>query len=239
MAVPMNIMDFQNKTEARQRTSPTFLFRLMQWILMEFKFDQQKKIITFNRELSYLDKLTIKFTQILNENKIKYVIISGYIAILFGRSRQTEDIDLFIETLSEEKFVDLWNALKQKNFECINAFSPKEALHEYLENKTSIRFGLNGEWNPNFEVKYAQDKHNNYSLAHPILVMLNDYELYTSEIELQIAFKLKLGSDKDFEDAKHLYLTFKNYLNLAQLKYHIYDLNVTKIAERILWTDCD
>lgn len=53
---------------------------------MEFEFKKNK--IVFNRELSDLDQLVISFTKILNRQKIDYVIISGYIAILFGKSRQ-------------------------------------------------------------------------------------------------------------------------------------------------------
>ncbi|MEK6972759.1 MAG: hypothetical protein AABW72_01840 [archaeon] len=52
---------------------------------MEFVFS--KKEISFNRELSFLDRFVLKFTKLLEKHKIDYVIISGYIAILFvGKS---------------------------------------------------------------------------------------------------------------------------------------------------------
>jgi hypothetical protein len=59
--------------------------------------------------------------------------------------------------------------------------------------------------------------------------------LITSEIEMQIAFKLKLGSEKDFEDARHLYKVFKEHLNMNKLKSHISELGVEKEAEETLW----
>ncbi|MCX6802988.1 MAG: hypothetical protein NTY48_00260, partial [Candidatus Diapherotrites archaeon] len=46
---------------------------------------------------------------------------------------------------------------------------------------------------------------------------------------------LKLGSDKEFEDAKHLYTIFKEYLDINLLNKQVQELGVTKEAERILW----
>ena len=59
---------------------------------MKLKFSKKK--IEFRKELNDLDKFVIDFTSILNKLKIKYVIVSGYVAILFGRSRSSEDIDI-------------------------------------------------------------------------------------------------------------------------------------------------
>ncbi len=200
---------------------------------MEFEFKKNK--ITFNRELSNLDKLVLKFVKILDKEKIEYAIISGYIAILFGRSRGTEDVDLFIEEMPYPRFEKLWNSLNASGFECIHVATPKEAYEYFLKDKTSIRFAEKGEFIPNFELKFPQTKYNKYSMKHKIKVLLNGEELNTSEIELQIAFKLNLGSDKDFEDARHLYKVFKEFLNIELLKKQINELNVEKEAEQILW----
>lgn len=64
---------------------------------MRFEFGRGR--IKIGRELSGLDKLVIRFVKILGRLEIDYVVISGYIAILFGRSRNTEDVDLFIEEM--------------------------------------------------------------------------------------------------------------------------------------------
>jgi len=71
---------------------------------IEFKNDQ----ITFDKQLNKLDKFVIEFISILNEFDIKYVIISGYVSILFGRNRASEDIDIFVEKLNFTKFKLFW-----------------------------------------------------------------------------------------------------------------------------------
>jgi len=74
---------------------------------IEYKDDA----IILDKVLNSLDKFVIQFTGILNCHQIQYVLISGYVAILFGRSRSSEDIDLFIEEIDFTKFEKLWKAL--------------------------------------------------------------------------------------------------------------------------------
>ncbi len=81
---------------------------------MEIK---QGKII-LEKELNNLDKLVIDFVNIL-KNYSEYVLVSGYVSILFGRSRISEGIDLLIPKMNFEKFIQLYNSLKEK-FWCIN-----------------------------------------------------------------------------------------------------------------------
>ncbi len=200
---------------------------------MEFKFSKRK--IVFNRPLSELDRLVLKFVKVLEKQKAEYVIVSGYVAILFGRSRNTEDVDLFIKELDFKRFESLWNALFKAGFECINAANAKAAWEDYLRENLAIRFAQKGSFEPNFEVKFPKSKYNRYSLEQKIAVLLNGEKLMTSELELQIAFKLSLGSDKDFEDARHLFKVFKDYLDIGLLQSHIKELRVEKKAERILW----
>ena len=179
--------------------------------MMEFKFHGNK--ITFERTLSKLDKLVLRFVKILNQQQVDYVIISGYIAILFGRSRQTEDVDLFIGEMPLKQFVLLWKALDNNGFECINVSTPQEAYADYSKKETAIRFAAKGTFIPNFELKYPKTDLNEYSLKNKIVVELNGEKLNTSELELQIAYKLYLGSEKDIEDAIHLWKIFKTRLN--------------------------
>ena len=88
---------------------------------------------------------------------------------------------------------------------------------------------------PNFELKFPKTRYNAYSLKNKIEVDLAGEKLWASEMELQIAFKLNLGSDKDFEDARHLYNIFKEHLDINLLKRQIVELKVEKQAEKILW----
>lgn len=200
---------------------------------MEFEFSEGK--IVFNRALSELDELVLRFVKILDAQEIDYVIISGYIAILFGRSRNTEDVDLFIEEMPLERFKLFWEVLYKEGFECLNTSSAEEAYEDYLKDKLAIRFAEKRMLEPNFEMKFPKTKYNNYSLRNKVTVILNGEKLITSEMELQIAFKLNLGSDKDFEDARHLYNLFKEHLDVNLLKKQISELRVEKQAEKVLW----
>jgi len=60
------------------------------------KYDDKAKEIVLNRELSNLDKLVLNFVKIL-EKYTDYIIVSGYVSIILGRARATEDVDVFIK----------------------------------------------------------------------------------------------------------------------------------------------
>jgi hypothetical protein len=70
-------------------------------------FDYSHKELSLKKKLNSLDRFTLKFTDILNNADIDYVLISGYVSILFGRSRSSEDIDIFIEKLDYDRFCRL------------------------------------------------------------------------------------------------------------------------------------
>ncbi|MFH1682654.1 MAG: hypothetical protein ABIA37_02545 [Candidatus Woesearchaeota archaeon] len=189
----------------------------MEWI--------DKKTIKLNRELSELDKFVLKFIRILEEYT-NYVLISGYVSILLGRSRSTEDVDVFIEPLTKENFIKLYHELRENNFWCLNAESDDE-VYSYLQEGISIRFAEKGEVMPNMEVKFAKRLLD--------LEVFNDYlevktekgTLKISSLERQIAFKrYYLSSDKDIEDAKHLEEVFKEKIN--QEKINKYKFLITE-----------
>ena len=48
------------------------------------------------KELSNLDNFVHQFIGLLESLKIEYTIVSGYVSILLGRSRGTEDVDILI-----------------------------------------------------------------------------------------------------------------------------------------------
>jgi disulfide oxidoreductase YuzD len=183
---------------------------------MELKFEN--KVIDIKKELTNLDKFVKKFIEILSKNNIKYVIISGYVAIFFNRTRHTEDIDAFLENMSKEKFKILWNDLINE-FDCLNTPDSDEA-YDYLIDNLSLRFAEKGTIMPNMEIKFPKSKIDKFALASKIKVKVNDeYIFHISNIEMQIAFKNYLGSDKDLEDAKHLEIIFLEYINKERLKY--------------------
>jgi len=167
------------------------------------------KTIILDRELSDLDIFTLDFVNILKKHT-KYVIVSGYVSILLGRARASEDIDLIIPKMDYLEFEKLINDLKKNDFYCLNQEENKD-IYEYITDKIAVRFARNGEVIPNMEVKFAKNKTDEIVLEDNILIKINEKELVVSNLELQIAFKEKvLKSPKDLEDARHLRNIAKN-----------------------------
>lgn len=188
---------------------------------MEIEFKEDK--IIFDRQLSLLDSFVLSFTEHLQTNNIKYVIISGYVAIL---SRMSEDVDIFIEHISFEKFLKFWSEIDQ-NYECLNTGNSYEAYNDYLKNHQAIRISYKGSFIPNIELKFVKNDLDRYSLDNRKHVKLADKSLYLSPLELKIPYKLFLGSEKDIEDARFLFKLFKDNLNIVLLKMFLSKLKVS------------
>ena len=118
--------------------------------------------------------------------------------------------------------------------ECINAFSAKEAYHSYLLEGIPIRFSKKNEFIPNFEIKFPKIELDKWTLSERKKVIINNYELFISPIELEIPYKLYLGSDKDIEDARFLYKIFKNYLDVSLLNEFNQKLKTNKLFIRFI-----
>ena len=166
-----------------------------------------EKTIKLERELNDLDAFVLDFIKILQKHA-KYVLISGYVALLFGRTRNTEDVDLFIERLSRNKFSSLYQDLKESGFWALNAESEEERF-SLLEDKLSVRFARVDTSVPNMEIKFVKDLLNQFTLHERIKVITTQGEMYIGDISLQIAYKrFILKSPKDLEDARHLQKLF-------------------------------
>lgn len=193
---------------------------------MEVKFSRNGKEIHLDREEFAIDRFARRFAAHLDKMKIRHVFISGYVAIAFGRSRNTEDVDVIVEKLPFSKFSALWDSLRE-DFECINASSAKSAYDDYLTNGTAIRFALKGQFIPNVEFKFLKDRWDEFSLKNRVQLVLNGKTLFISPLELQIAFKGYLGSEKDLEDARFLYKLMLNHIDKKLLSEFMYALRVS------------
>lgn len=159
------------------------------------------KLIRIDKELSELDAFALDFVRIV-EKYAEYVIVSGYVSILLGRARASEDIDIIIQEIPEKKFHTMVDELTENGFECLNTDSEQYA---YLKEKTAVRFAKIGTVIPNIELKFPKNKIGEMALKNRIRVEIREKELYISQLELQIAFKEQvLRSPKDLEDARHL-----------------------------------
>lgn len=190
---------------------------------MEFDY-KGGEIVCRNRPVTPLDRLVLRFIKAM---KFGHVIVSGYVAILFGRSRNTEDVDILIERITKKQLAQLIQDAEGLGFYPINATDADDAYSLLYEDKSSLRFAEKGEFEPNFEIKIAKSETDLYSISHPVRVRLgNGRVLVIGPLELQIAYKLRLGSDKDFEDVRHLYRLFAKNLNKRELKRFLKVLDV-------------
>jgi hypothetical protein len=55
------------------------------------------------------------------------VVVYGYVAILFGRARATEDIDILVKDMDQESFEKFWREI-HKSFWCLNAENSEDAF---------------------------------------------------------------------------------------------------------------
>jgi hypothetical protein len=186
--------------------------------------------LTVSRELSALDKDVLEFTGILESCDVNYVIVSGYVAILTGRSRSTEDIDIILESLSETETEQLVTELKNHGY--WGMAMPLDEMYSMLSEGSRIRIAEDGAMYPNFETWFVSNDVEREALSNPLTVMFDEGEVEISPLELQIAYKLRLAqasdslNGKDFEDALHLYLTFEERFNTEQLETYVTELGV-------------
>jgi hypothetical protein len=194
------------------------------------EIDLKKKEVKMSKEINRLDQFVIDFCEMLKD----YVIVSGYVSILFGRSRATEDVDLIIPPMTFEEFDKLWKKTEKNGFECVNTLNSKEAFESL--NHYAIRFCRKNEPVPNMEFKQASNEIHRYSLKNRINVFIGNHKLFISPIEMQIVYKLMLGKGhnrKDLEDAKHIYEIFKDKLNKNELNKLIKEFKVEEQFEII------
>ncbi len=168
-------------------------------ISMQFVND---KTIKLDKHISLLDDFTLKFVKYLS-NFTNYVLISGYVSILLGRSRMSEDVDIIIPPLKFNDFSKFVDDLSSE-FYCLNTDS-KEEMFNYLSSGVAIRFAFLNQVIPNMELKFAKTQIDFLVLEKKIEVQLGKQKLCISPLELQIAYKeVVLKSPKDLEDALHL-----------------------------------
>lgn len=197
-----------------QQTKPSCLNETHIHPVMEFTWSP-RTITVEGKKITLLDRFVFDFTRTL-EKQTRYVIVSGYVAILFGRSRGTEDIDFLIPHLDRDAFKRLYNACLTGGYEFLNA-EDVYGLHDMLERHMGIRVAQKGQFIPNIELKFLKDDVDTKVIRNRVAVHLGDERVHISPIEIQIAYKIFLGSEKDIEDAVYLFEIFRDYLDKKAL----------------------
>jgi len=174
-------------------------------------------VIQIDRVLSELDNFAIDFSSLIGKHT-SYVIVSGYVSILLGRSRTSEDIDMIIPVLDKISWTIIYNDLIKHNYYCLNSESADES-YSYLKDNIAVRFAPLGKVIPNMEVAFASSNTQKLALSTKIKAIVGKKILYISNLELQIAYKEKiLKSPKDMEDARHLRLMLGKGIDSKKFK---------------------
>jgi len=181
---------------------------------MNITIDENR--ISLEKETNRLDELAIAFSRELSAAGIKHIFLSGYVAILFGRNRASEDVDVVCQDMPFPVFAKFWDSIGSV-LECIITSDVENAYTDYLREKTAVRFARKGEFVPNVEMKLATTSMHREALANPIIVSLNGHQIPISPFEQQISYKLYMGSDKDVEDARFMFQLFREHLDTVLL----------------------
>ena len=168
--------------------------------------------------------MAIRFSEILDQFDIEYVYVAGYVSILAGRARSTEDIDVLIERIDEETAYELAERLDEEGF--WGPAMPLSSMYEMLDNGDNIWVAPEDQITPHLEVKFACNKFDRASLEDAITGKIGNATISIGPLELQIAYKLHLSAQKDIEDAVHLYTLFEEGLSVSRLEEWVRRLDV-------------
>ncbi|MBS3077256.1 hypothetical protein J4233_03200 [Candidatus Pacearchaeota archaeon] len=162
---------------------------------------------------SVLDAFAEDFCKVA-EKHVKYIVVSGYVAISHGRFRTTEDIDMIIEKISFDKFEAFHNALDKAGFHCMQSTKAKD-IYEYLAAGDGIRYVRKETFlPPEMEIKFAKDELDEMQIKTRKKMPFTGLDIWFSSIEMNIAFKEELlKSPKDVEDARHLRRIYEDEIN--------------------------
>ena len=173
------------------------------------KFSVVKGEVNLAKELSDIDIFVLKCAEIISKYT-EYVIVSGYVAIFFGRSRASEDVDIFIKEMTVEDFHKMYHEFVANGFEWL-IDNPEELYKEYLKKGTPI-----GVWEKNFpllrlDMKFPKEFSQRALFNDKFKVVFGKHHLWMASIESTIAYKEEIAkSDKDMLDSRHLRLVFEN-----------------------------
>ncbi|MEL9941091.1 MAG: hypothetical protein QW348_08925 [Ignisphaera sp.] len=188
-------------------------------------FNRAERVIRLTRQvLLPEDVIAFAFAGVLEESGVKYVVVAGYTAILFGRGRRSDDIDFIIEEIDEDVFVGICRRAWKAGFTLMQGDigveeSVRRVYRSYLAEGYSVRFMYRDTVLPNVEIKLARTEAHRYALDNSIKVVINNESaIRISPLELQIAYKLFLGTEKDAGDAVFLYTLFRDFIYGEELE---------------------
>lgn len=197
------------------------------------KIDTLKHSVQVHKEVTSIeDELALNFSKVLEKAKNDYVVVAGYVAILFGRARRSDDVDFIVEPMNIEKFLEVCSIARKHEFTLIQGniddeSSIRSIYENYLNKGFGIRFLFKDIIVPNIEFKVANTRFDYYSLKNYYKVFISNIgSTHISPIELQIVYKLALGSEKDVGDAIFLYTLLRPVVKEEVLEYWAQEMHV-------------
>lgn len=187
--------------------------------------------LEIDRAPNELDSLAIEFTRHLDAHDIQHVYVAGYTAILAGRSRATEDIDVLLAPQSESTISQLVDRLTAADL-----WGPAmslEDMYETLETGGRVWIARTDHVIPHLDVTFVADEFDRASLRNAIPARIGHAELPIGPLELAIAYKLHMGAQRDFEDALHLFSLFGETLSTDRLEHWVSALGVQNEYDRL------
>ncbi len=191
------------------------------------KFTYTRNTISIkDKVLTDLDEFVFDFLHVLDKY-CTYVIISGYLPIFFGRSRGTEVVDVFIDHIDEQTFIRFYNELVKENYYFLNP-EDEHGLYEMLTENLGIRAAKKESIIPNIEMKFTKDDIDRFTMENRMEVhVANTNRFFIAPLEVEIPYKLYLGSEKDIEDAVYLWEIFQKYINKKLIHRFMKELHVS------------
>jgi len=125
----------------------------------------------------------------------------------------------------KDMFSSFYQKLSSESYYFLNPEDVK-GLYEMLEEGLGVRIAKEDTIIPNIELKFVKDDFDRYSIDNRLEVVIGEKHLFISPIELQIPYKLYLGSDKDIEDAVYLWDIFKGNIDINLLEKFMKALGV-------------
>ena len=166
----------------------------------------------------------------LNDSGTDYVIIGGFAAIIYSRSRMTMDIDVIINVKPSEsdKIKRLINSFEKKEFAVLESevvASLKEKSHLSIFDKNSpFRIDIKGTFTK-LDIIALKNK--------------RPFEIFNLETWIEdpcdlIIAKLIYGSKQDIEDIVAVLLNFKDDLNFEYLYKRAKQENVYEKLQKLI-----
>lgn len=161
-----------------------------------------------------------RLVKYFNSKQIPYVIVGGVSVLVLGRARITMDIDIILDhtKLNRKDFV---NFLKKNNFDA--SLNDLEGL---VEKSHCTFFYKEGMFRIDIKGVYSNLEQESIDMA--IEGIYNDIKLKIDNPVNIVLFKLKFGSEQDYEDALAVFIRNKERIDIEFLKEKSKRMNISK-----------